>query len=295
MPTAAANVLRDAVRLALQASGVATAAGVAAGTWDNEPEDGGHVFDGDGKYIGGRNRGRLPFLEFWLDGHTATQLSYDGGTLDSVVLVRVHVGGKDIKTAESLANEIALQAVASVRSLPSDYYLWLGNESLETFRPGPWGHMLDVRMTVRQAYGRDQASGRTVNVDTERSMFTAINVNLATIVAGRPVYVLVGATIDLADADAIATAAVAIAAESIATATEGDCQTEGVFEQSNWSAVIDTGATTLTPGANYFLSPTAGKITLTAPTGSGQVVQLIGTALSTTELDLRIGEAVSRA
>lgn len=45
-----------------------------------------------------------------------------------------------------------------------------------------------------------------------------------------------------------------------------------------------TGLSGLTPGARYYLSTTPGQITATAPTGSGNVVQYLGKAISATEL-----------
>lgn len=292
MPTAAANVLRDAVHLALRAPGVATAAAVSAATWAAAEDAGGHVFPGDGRYLFGRNRGRLPFLEVWITAQNARQLSYDGGTLDSVVLVRAHVGGRDIEAAEELAHEIIAAAVRAVRYLPEDYYTWLGDEAVDQFRPGPWGHQLDVRMTVRQVFGREETAGRPIAIGPqEETVFSAINLNAGTLRTGQPVYVAAGG-VNLADASAIATAAVALAGEDILTTETGDCQTEGIFEQDDWSLVLDTGAAVLVAGTDYFLSETTGKITATAPTTSGAVVQFIGTALSTTALDLRIAQAV---
>lgn len=48
---------------------------------------------------------------------------------------------------------------------------------------------------------------------------------------------------------------------------------------------INTQKTGLTPGATYWLDgTTAGAITATAPTGAGKVSQVIGVALSATEL-----------
>lgn len=47
---------------------------------------------------------------------------------------------------------------------------------------------------------------------------------------------------------------------------------------------VITGLSGLTPGATYYLSTTAGGVTSTPPSGSGNVVQEIGVALSSTEL-----------
>lgn len=44
------------------------------------------------------------------------------------------------------------------------------------------------------------------------------------------------------------------------------------------------GLTSLTPGDRYYLDTTAGAITNTAPTGSGNVSQCVGIALTTTTL-----------
>ena len=48
-----------------------------------------------------------------------------------------------------------------------------------------------------------------------------------------------------------------------------------------------TGQAGLTPGARYFLDTAAGAMTDTAPSGSGNVAQVVGTALSATELMFR--------
>lgn len=45
-----------------------------------------------------------------------------------------------------------------------------------------------------------------------------------------------------------------------------------------------TGLSGLTPGADYWLSETAGAITATAPSSSGNRVQFVGKAVSATEL-----------
>ncbi len=51
----------------------------------------------------------------------------------------------------------------------------------------------------------------------------------------------------------------------------------------------------LTPGAVYYLSATAGGITTTPPSGSGNVVQRVGRALSATELTFEPGEPITLA
>lgn len=51
----------------------------------------------------------------------------------------------------------------------------------------------------------------------------------------------------------------------------------------------------LTLGARYFLSTTAGGVTTTAPTGSGNVVQYLGRAVSATAISFEGDEGIIRA
>lgn len=65
----------------------------------------------------------------------------------------------------------------------------------------------------------------------------------------------------------------------------GDVQTEGLFTLADWTDVI--GATTLAAKTTYFLDPsTPGMLTATPPTTAGQVIQIVGTAVSDDTLDL---------
>lgn len=56
-----------------------------------------------------------------------------------------------------------------------------------------------------------------------------------------------------------------------------------------------TGLSGLTIGATYFLGTTAGAITATPPTGSGNIVQRVGVAISATELSFEPGDVYVRA
>lgn len=56
-----------------------------------------------------------------------------------------------------------------------------------------------------------------------------------------------------------------------------------------------TGLSTLTPGARYYLDTTAGAVTDTPLTGSGNVSQYIGTAISTTEIAFDPDEPITIA
>lgn len=108
------------------------------------------------------------------------------------------------------------------------------------------------------------------------------------IVKGQLLYLKLNSHLDLAQADAIATAAViGLALSNAATATSVNYATDGYIDQDDWSAV--TGSPTLAPGALYFLSATtAGQLTTTAPTLPGQVVIEVGRAVSSKRLAIEI-------
>jgi hypothetical protein len=56
-----------------------------------------------------------------------------------------------------------------------------------------------------------------------------------------------------------------------------------------------SGLSGLTPGARYFLSTTAGQATNVAPSAAGNVAQVIGYALSATEIQFRPESAITLA
>lgn len=55
------------------------------------------------------------------------------------------------------------------------------------------------------------------------------------------------------------------------------------------------GFTSLTPGAYQYLSATAGELTATPPTGAGVLSQIVGVAISDTEVDFEAQEPVELA
>ncbi len=86
---------------------------------------------------------------------------------------------------------------------------------------------------------------------------------------GDLVYLSASTTWSQTDADAEATTKGALGIRISAT----DVLTHGVYTTSG-----------LTAGSTYYVSTTAGEITLTAPSASGDIVRIVGFALSTTEL-----------
>jgi len=143
-----------------------------------------------------------------------------------------------------------------------------------------------VNGQVQQIQAGDTLDAIVNEVDVTQ----ATNNEAGTIVIGTPVYVDAAGTVKKAQADAVLTSRVLglVQDATIATSNSGSIQTDGVFVASTgeWDAVAGTTGG-LTPGINYFLDPTtAGQLTSTAPTTTGQVVVNLGLALSATELDI---------
>jgi hypothetical protein len=122
------------------------------------------------------------------------------------------------------------------------------------------------------------------------------NNNAGAVVIGQAVYVDGGGTVDLAQADAAATKDVLglVFDSTIAAAASGGVITTGVLTATTgeWDAVTgQVGG--LTAGAKYWLDPTtAGSLTPTAPTTTGQYVAPVGKALSTTEFEVDVDHTI---
>ncbi len=79
-----------------------------------------------------------------------------------------------------------------------------------------------------------------------------------------------------ADAEATASAKLLLCIDTIAADATGTFLVKGKYT-----------TTGLTAGSNYYVSATAGEITVTAPSTTGQIVRLVGTAESTTVLEFK--------
>lgn len=133
-------------------------------------------------------------------------------------------------------------------------------------------------------------------VVTEVDVISLTNNNVGAIVIGMPVYSDDADDVDKAQADAVATVEVVglVQDVSIAAAGSGFIQTDGVLTATTtqWDAVAGTTGG-LTAGAIYYLSAaTAGNLTETAPTTTGQFVLRVGKALSTTDMEISVSQPV---
>ena len=113
------------------------------------------------------------------------------------------------------------------------------------------------------------------------------NNNASPIVICSPVYSDGSTTVDLARANAVGTSRVLglVASTSISASATGNIVVDGLFTATTaqWDAVTGQSGG-LTAGSLYYLSAaTAGRLTTTPPSGSGEVIQPVGEATSTVE------------
>ena len=118
----------------------------------------------------------------------------------------------------------------------------------------------------------------------------------APLVIGTPVYVFIAGAVKRAQANALATARVfgLWVDTTTAAAGTGNVGMNGLLVATTvqWDTVTgQTGG--LTSGATYFVDPTTvGKLTASAPTTAGQVVSVVGLALSLTEMEINIARPI---
>lgn len=110
---------------------------------------------------------------------------------------------------------------------------------------------------------------------------------------GAPAYISAASTFQIARANASGTAkAIGLVAAATNAGASGNVRKDGTLTLTTgqWDTVTgQTGG--LTAGADYFLSESAsGQMTTTPPTTG--FVQKIGTALSTIDFEIQIGEAI---
>ena len=155
--------------------------------------------------------------------------------------------------------------------------------------------MTKIALTMYDGEIGQLRAGDTLDITaSSNQQFSAQNSNIAAITIGQPVYIAAADTVDLALADAKATSGVIglVSDASIDSSAVGTILTDGILTSTDWMAVV--GAATLTVGSVYFLSDVdAGMLTTTAPTTTGSFVTRVGTAISTTTLEVTISRPIS--
>jgi hypothetical protein len=141
-----------------------------------------------------------------------------------------------------------------------------------------------------------QAADTLDAVQSGGDVVTQTNDEVGAIVIGTPVYNDAVNGVKKGQANASGTSKILglVRDVSIGAATTGLIQTDGILAATTgqWDAAFGTTGG-LIFGTRYYLSQTtAGLGTATAPTTTGQLVVLLGTAISTTELNISIEQAI---
>lgn len=144
---------------------------------------------------------------------------------------------------------------------------------------------------IEQIQSGDTVDGNVQEVD----VFAMTNESGGSIAICSPVYCSSANLIAKADASGNAATAKVVGLLKATTANEatGNVQTNGVVSATTgeWDAVTgDSGG--LTAGTVYYLDTTAGLLTTTAPSGSGNYVTWVGVGITATEMMLSIDEPI---
>lgn len=151
--TPPSTVLRDTAVAVCQSSSVAAAAGVSYSSWSSTSAP--HVFGGFGGFIGGRNRGRLPFVEISVVSQSFDELTADGGgDLEQRLVVRCHVGGTSPADAEDTSGKILTACLISIRNTLTEI-ADVGGDQIGDLQQSPLGHVREATLTVLQNFHRD--------------------------------------------------------------------------------------------------------------------------------------------
>ena len=99
-----------------------------------------------------------------------------------------------------------------------------------------------------------------------------------------------GSGVVLANAEDNSRPAVGVMSADTSVGATQNVVTDEVFTLTDWSNI--TGMTTLQGGLVYFLDTRSGYMTTIAPDTTGEVAQLLGRAISSTQFDIEIQQAV---
>lgn len=124
------------------------------------------------------------------------------------------------------------------------------------------------------------------------STFTAENKDSVTLVKGMAVTQdNSGTGVRRADCSVNAGFSVGLAQQDITSLSSGPVQTDGILTLSDWTAII--GSVSLTPKTKYYLDANGGgKLTATAPTTPGYLLQRIGISVDAQTLEINLGYSI---
>lgn len=245
---------------------------------------GGPVLSGTGLDLNGQNlsdAGDLAFTDPTTDGITRTDGTHAADDImmeDAENSLDPASGAILFGTATDSADQLdafRLPAVAGTpTATPADggegYLVWdSSNDKLYAWDGSAWDDLSTVQAAEKivNSYTLDAASGASV---------------------GDVVYISAADTVSLADVSSTGAASrvIGMAATAATDTNPVDVASDGVV----------TGLSGLTAGSRYFADPsTAGGITTSVPTGSGNVIFQVGIAKSTTAMHLNLQRVGSRA
>lgn len=137
----------------------------------------------------------------------------------------------------------------------------------------------------------DSATGKFTPVFPSGEFYEAENKDSVTLNAGQPVATHSSGTgVVRANATDNSKPACGLVKTGSAAAVASKIQTDGLLTLADWTNA--TGTTALSAGARYYLSATVGLLTTTPPSSTGNVVQLVGKAVSLDTLRLEIEEEI---
>ncbi len=132
---------------AFRTNDVAHAAECDVGLWTSATAP--RVYDSERGYIASRHRGRLPFVEIAKAVEGFTQRASDLGNEPTRWVVLVHVGGLNVRAAETRARAILATGLAALRA---DGYTWLGDAEAAAMAKDPLGYVLACGIELLHTY-----------------------------------------------------------------------------------------------------------------------------------------------
>jgi len=193
-------------------------------------------------------------------------------------------------------NQAALSTVDRVLSASnalsftqSDYFIENISDTLSVSYLVAWNKERPVSASSTLSFtDNTQFSGGRINEEILLDIIAD-----GTVLAGQPIYIKStgnAALTEYDDATKSSVAGVAVSDGGGIPTGNLTYQTGGHITLTDWSAA--TGSAMLTPGAPYYLTSTAGMMSVTPPTGDGEFVVKVGRAVSTDTFALELGEGV---
>jgi hypothetical protein len=155
------KILKDRLPEHIRKPEIANVAGISDQKWASY-----HVFDAaSSSFIGGKNRGRLPFVEVIRVDQPYDQKDAGGGWMDTEMQIVINVGDRfgngEESTVEELAHSIAENILQEVRN---DHYFEkpanTQQDKIGQLTGGPYGFQLILSMTIRHTYNKNNFSNR---------------------------------------------------------------------------------------------------------------------------------------